>query len=98
MDNRFIEEIEHEAKKPVSIEREPNDVVVIEGVRYAAELFRVLANPDAGLLYAFQRDGDQVIATVIHNAKEAFTFFVMSDLTAPMSTAAPLSEEKQDVV
>ena len=80
MDNKFIKEIQHEEKKPVSIEREPNDVVVIEGVRYAADLFRILANPDAGLLYAYERKGDQIIATAIRNPQDALAFFFMKDI------------------
>jgi hypothetical protein len=72
---KFVEEVEYEGRKPVSIEREAHDVVVIEGVRYAADIFRVLANPDANVLYTFERDGENVIATVIRNVGEATGFF-----------------------
>ena len=75
MSQQFIQEVEHEPKRPVSIEREPNDVVVIEGVRYAAELFRVFANPDLNLLYALRREDDQVVVKIIRNANEADAFF-----------------------
>lgn len=106
-DEQFIQEVEHESKRPVSIEREPNDVVVIEGVRYAAELFRVFANPDANLLYALQRHDDQVVVTLIRNPQDALSFFFQQDLkmqlstgqgasTAPMSTSAPLSANEKE--
>ena len=110
MQHGFIQEVEHEDRKPVSIEREPNDVVVIEGVRYAAELFRVFANPDLNLLYALRREDDQVVVKIIRNANEAEAFFdgvflaeVMDEVnngrdasTAPVSTPAPLSAKEKE--
>ena len=75
MSQQFIKEVKHVAVEPVRIEREHNYVIVIEGVRYAAELFRVFANPDADLLYALERRDDQVVVTPIRNANEAEAFF-----------------------
>lgn len=74
-DGKFIQEVEHVAVEPVSIEREHNDVIVIEGVRYAGDYFRMMAVPNADVLYAVRRDDDQVWLTVIRNVDEARKFF-----------------------
>jgi len=96
-DEFFIQEVEHEPKKPVSIEREPNDVVVIEGVRYAADLFRIFANPDVNLLYALQRDGDRVVVKVIRNGGEALGFFFQNAYKPPSAKAAFPQIEEHDL-
>jgi hypothetical protein len=41
-DEIFIQEVEHVAVEPVRIEREHNDVIVIEGVRYGGDFFRTV--------------------------------------------------------
>jgi len=75
MDKHFIEPVEHQAKKPVSIERDANDVIIVEGVRYSGDFFRTMAYPDPKYLYAIRRDGKQVIVTTIHNQQEAQGYF-----------------------
>ena len=72
--NSQIKPVAHQPK-PVSIERDVNDVVIIEGVRYAGKYFRMLAFPDRDMLYAIQRDGDRIILTTIRDANEAENFF-----------------------
>lgn len=76
MSETFIKEVEHVAVEPVRIEREHNDVIVIEGVRYAGDYFRTMAVPDADVLYAVRRDDeDRVVFKVIRNVEEAEAFF-----------------------
>jgi len=76
MSQTFIQEVAHVAVEPVRIEREHNDVIVIEGVRYAGDYFRTMAVPDADVLYAVRRDDeDRVVFTVIRNVEEAEAFF-----------------------
>ena len=110
MSETFIQEVEHVAVEPVRIEREHNDEIVIEGVRYSGDYFRTLAVPNADVLYAIRRDDDQVWLTVIRNANEAEAFFdgvflaeVMDEVnngrdasTAPVSTPAPLSAKEKE--
>jgi len=72
--NNFIKRTAH-MPKSVSIEREENDVIVIEGVRYSGDFFRTNSWPDTKFLYALRRDGDQVWLTEIHDADEAKKFF-----------------------
>jgi hypothetical protein len=72
----FIKEFPHVEKKPVSVERELPDILVIEGVRYAGDLFRTLTDPNDSVLYAIRKDEDGVLRViVIHNALEAMSFF-----------------------
>lgn len=72
----FIQYREHVSVKPVSIERDANDVVIIEGVRYAGELFRTFAEPSDTVLYAMRRDADGTVRIVtVSNVEEARTFF-----------------------
>ena len=75
MNNQFIKQISHQPVKPVEIERLPGDVVYIEGVRYAAELFRTVAFPSDECLYAIRRDGDDVVLTTIRTVDDARNFF-----------------------
>ncbi len=72
--NNNIKQVPHQPK-PVSIERELGDVIVIEGVRYAGDFFRTMSLPNPDYLYAIRRDGDQIILTTIHNAGEAEGYF-----------------------
>lgn len=81
MSQQFIQEVEHVAVEPVRIERDANDVVIVEGVRYSGEYFRTLAVPNTDVLYAIRRDGEQVWLTVIRNVVEARTFFEGLDVT-----------------
>ena len=73
--NSQIKPVAHQPK-PVTLERDVNDVVIIEGVRYSGEYFRILAFPNPNMLYAIRRDGDQVWLTEIHNPGEAQDFFL----------------------
>ena len=93
MSETFIKEVEHVAVEPVRIEREHNDVIVIEGVRYAGDYFRTMAVPDADVLYAVRRDDeDRVVFTVIRNVEEAEAFFDYVFLAEAMDpSATPLS-------
>jgi hypothetical protein len=99
--NNFIKPVAH-MPKPVSIERQENDVIVIEGVRYAAEFFRTMSWPDTKLLYALRRDGDLVWLTEIHDADEAKKFFESQPQPpAPLSpntvTFPQIGEERPDL-
>jgi hypothetical protein len=73
---KFIKEVKHQAKEPVRIEREENDVVSIEGVKYAGDYFREFGAPDTDVLYAVMRDSDGVVRlTLVRTAEEAIEFF-----------------------
>lgn len=71
----FIRQAEHEGKRPVRVERDFPDVLVIEGVRWAGEIFRTFSEPDDKYLYSLRREGDQVILVTVHNEEEAKAFF-----------------------
>jgi hypothetical protein len=72
----FIKTLPHDVKKPVSIEREAGDVIVIEGVRYAGDYFRMFGAPDPDVLYAVQRlEKGCVEMTIITCVEEAIDFF-----------------------
>lgn len=72
----FIKPSPHVAKKPISIEREDGDVIVIEGVRYDADYFRTFGAPDTDVLYAVQRIDDGCVKlTIIASPEEALEFF-----------------------
>ena len=73
--NSNIKQVAHQPK-PVNIEREAGDVIVIEGVRYSGGFFRTMALPDPDYLYALRREDDVVVATTIHTMQEAVTFFI----------------------
>lgn len=73
--NANIKVLPHEPKKPVTVAREHPDVLVIEGVKFAGDMFRTLAFPGPDYLYAFRRDGDTVILTTVHNVEEAEAYF-----------------------
>lgn len=62
--------------EPVSIEREENDVIVIEGVRYSGDLFRTNAWPNQEVLYVIRRDDEGVVCvTEIRDVPGAMEFF-----------------------
>lgn len=74
--NNHIKQLPHQPKEPVSIEREHNDVIVIEGVRYDGDYFREFGYPDTNILYSVQRDDDGVVRlTMIRTPEEAAQFF-----------------------
>lgn len=87
---KLIQEVQYKPRKPVEITREHPDTIVIEGVRYAADYFRQFACPEADVLYAVRRDGDQVWLTTIRNTEEATRFF--EEITGGES----LPSEEQD--
>lgn len=72
----FIKTLPYEMKKPVAIEREPGDIVVIEGVKYEGDYFRTFGEPDPDVLYAVQKLDDGCIKmTIITCIEEAIDFF-----------------------
>lgn len=74
--SQYIQALPHEPRKPVEITREHNDVVVIEGVRYAGDYFREFGHPDTDVLYSVFRDADGVVRlTIIRTPEEAKEFF-----------------------
>lgn len=73
--NGFIKQAVHQRKKPVTVERDVNDVLVIEGVRFQGDLFRMFAEPDDRCLYAMRRDGDTVVLVTVRDVDEAQKFF-----------------------
>lgn len=77
--SQFIKQLPHVPGEPLRIEREftfSNEVIIIEGVRYDADYFRVFAHPETEYLYAVTRGEDDVVKlTVIHNRVEAAKFF-----------------------
>lgn len=79
MNNQNMKPV-NQAPKPVTIERDVNDVVVIEGVRYSASFFRTMSWPETDVLYAIRRDGDAVRLTTVRNPGEAQLFFVQRSI------------------
>lgn len=76
MGNGSVKQVAHQAVRPVSIERDIPDIVVIEGVRYAGDLFRRFSMPESDVLYAVRRDDQgSVTLTVIRNIEQAEHFF-----------------------
>lgn len=51
------------------------EIIVIEGVRYDADLLKAFGSPAPDALYAVRRDGENVWLTVIRSADEAKQFF-----------------------
>jgi hypothetical protein len=76
MKNNLFQELPHEPKKPVSVEREHPDRLVIEGVTYDGDYFREMGHPDTDVLYAVRKDSEGVVClTVIRSVEEAKEFF-----------------------
>lgn len=77
--NNNMRRLEHVAQKPLSIEREymldGREMLVIEGVKYDADLLRAFGDPAPDALYLIRRDGERVSLTPIRNAEEASEFF-----------------------
>jgi len=95
--NNFIKQEIHRPK-PVTIERDVNDVIVIEGVRYHGDLFRAFSLPESDVLYSVRRDEDDVVRlTVIRNLDEAKEFFDPHPALPQIGEEHPdLGEEGQD--
>jgi hypothetical protein len=93
--NNNIKQVVHEKKTPVRIERDFGDVIIIEGVKYAGDMFREFAIPNSDVLYAVRRDEfGSVALTTIRSLDEAKSFF---DPT-PLPAASPqIGEEHPDL-
>lgn len=87
MKNNSVKQDAYEAQKPVTIERDVNDVIVIEGVRYSGDVFRNNLWPKEAWLYAIRkREDDTVWITEIHNVEEAVKFFEQAGREDPAPT------------
>lgn len=75
MNNSFIQRLSHEPLKPVSLEREHPDIVMIEGVRYEGDYFRAMAAPRTDVLYAVRNDDGVTRLTIIRSVEDAKEFF-----------------------
>ncbi len=77
--NTFIKKIPHVPAEPLRIEREfveGREIIVIEGVRYDADYFRVFAHPETDVLFSVVRGDDDVVKlSMISNRAEAAVFF-----------------------
>lgn len=73
--NANIKPLAHESKRPVSVEREHPDRIIIEGVRFSGDYFRELALPDTDVLYSIRNHGDVVTLVQIRSVEEAEAFF-----------------------
>lgn len=77
--NSNIKTLPHQVKAPLSIERDSSmghEIIIIEGVRYHADFFRMNAMPSDDVLYAVhKRDDGVVIVTVVRTVEEAKIFF-----------------------
>lgn len=77
--NSNIKTLPHQVKAPLSIERDismGHEIIIIEGVRYDADYFRMFAHPEADVLYAVKKDAEGVVClTIIPTAEEAKEFF-----------------------
>jgi hypothetical protein len=107
--NSNIHQLPHQPIAPLSIEREWNnghEIIVVEGVKYHADFFRMNVMPSDDVLYAVhKRDDGIVIVTVIRDVESAKKFFE----NAPLPSASPQmgerhlegeerDEEKQNVI
>lgn len=77
--NSQIKNLKHVPNEPLRIEREfenGREIIVIEGVRFDADYFRVFSHPETDVLYSVVRGDDDVVKlTVISNRVEAAEFF-----------------------
>ena len=77
--NSNIKQLPHQAKAPLSIERDIStgrEIIIIEGVKYDAEYFRMFATPEADVLYAVKKLAEDVVClTVVRTVEEAKIFF-----------------------
>lgn len=74
-----VQAVTYMPNPPLRIERdytvEGREMIIIEGVRYDADLLRAFGNPAPDALYAVRREEDRVWLTVIRNGDEARQFF-----------------------
>lgn len=74
-----IKALPHVTNPPLCIERDydaaGNEVIVIEGVRYAADYFREFSHPETNVLYQVARVEDVVCLTVVETCEQAAEFF-----------------------
>ena len=91
MNNQHFKEIQHNPIQPVKVERDGSDTLIIEGVKYAGDMFRMFALPDDEILYAIRRDGDMVWLTQVHNLDEAKKFF--EEIGDPLPNLPQMGEE-----
>ena len=91
--NGNIKQLPHQVKAPLSIERDistGHEIIIIEGVKYDAEYFRMFATPEADVLYAVKRLAEDVVClTVVRTVEEAKIFFDETGQGDP----APTEEE-----
>lgn len=77
--NSNIKTLPHQVKAPLSIERDismGHEIIIIEGVKYDADYFRMFAYPEADVLYAVKRLAEDVVcSTVVRTVEEADEFF-----------------------
>lgn len=74
--NNHFKPLPHEPKKPVTVEREHPDRLVIEGVLYDGDYFREFGHPDTDVLYAVRKDAEGAVClTLIRSIEEAKEFF-----------------------
>jgi len=50
-----LTQVTHNPCKPVSVMREENDVLVVEGVRFDGDFFRTLSDPDPESMYVLRK-------------------------------------------
>ena len=76
--NSMIKTLVHAPEPPLQIEREfvnGREIIVIEGVNYEADYFRMFSHPETDVLYQVQRVEDFVRLTVIETREQADEFF-----------------------
>lgn len=92
--NSNIKQLPHQAIPPLSIEREWNnghEIIMVEGVRYHADFFRMNSMPSDDVLYAVRkRDDGVVFVTVIPDGESAKKFFEET----PLPSASPQMGER----
>ena len=80
MNNQFIKQVAHQAEVPLSIERDWNnghEIIIVEGVKYHADFFRMNAMPRNDVLYAVRKKDDGIVhVTVIQNIGQAQDYFL----------------------
>jgi len=98
--NSQIKPFAHQPK-PVTLERDVNDVVIIEGVRYSGDYFRTMSAPNEDVLYAIHKGEDDVVrVTMIRDANEAENFFdrvfVAKEMETPLSPSTATSPQMEN--
>lgn len=96
MEEKFIKPMAHQAEKPLQIERDwssGREVIIIEGVRYAAEFFQMIAKPEIDALYALKNNEIGNYWQIIRSMDEAKKFFEET----PIPTFPQIGEERPDL-